>query len=100
MRSVNFIKNSNGLIIGTDKMTNIQTVTISVFVKSGSRNEKEIDSGISHFLEHIAFKGTSRRTAREIAEEFDMIGGYFNAYTSRTATVYYAKILKDDLCCQ
>ncbi|MFQ3307203.1 MAG: putative Zn-dependent peptidase [Candidatus Midichloriaceae bacterium] len=97
MGSVNSVKNSHGLIVGTDKMANIETVTVSILVKNGSRNEQKVEGGISHFLEHMAFKGTSKRTAREIAEEFDLIGGYFNAYTSRTATVYYAKILKDDL---
>jgi predicted Zn-dependent peptidase len=97
MQSINSLKKSNGLITATDKMSSVETVTINILVKNGSRNENEENNGISHFLEHMAFKGTSSRTAREIAEEFDIIGGDFNAYTSKTATIYYAKVLKDDL---
>lgn len=88
---------ANGLTIATDKMDSIETVSVSVLVKAGSRNEDAANNGISHFLEHMAFKGTTKRTALQIAEEFDMIGGYFNAYTSREKTVFYAKVLKDDL---
>lgn len=91
------IKLSNGMLIATDEMEEIETVAVSVLVKTGSRYESESNNGISHFLEHMAFKGTKTRTARQIAEEFDSIGGYFNAYTSREKTVYYAKVLKNDL---
>ena len=97
MSTINYIKHDNGLVVATDKVADFESVTLSILVKSGSRNEKKQNSGISHFLEHMAFKGTATRTARDIAEEFDMIGGYFNAYTSRTSTVYYAKVLKNDL---
>lgn len=91
------LKLDNGLVIAADEMEGIETVTVSVLVKVGSRYEPKIINGISHFLEHMAFKGTKTRTARQIAEEFDMIGGYFNAYTSREKTVYYAKVLREDL---
>ncbi|MFI4984227.1 MAG: M16 family metallopeptidase [Rickettsiales bacterium] len=87
----------NGLRIATDVMDSIETVSVSVLVKTGSRHENEKNNGISHFLEHMAFKGTATRSAKQIAEEFDSIGGYFNAYTSREKTVYYAKVLKNDL---
>lgn len=87
----------NGLRICSDTMDNIETVAVSVLVKAGSRNEQASNNGISHFLEHMAFKGTKTRTAQAIAEEFDNIGGYFNAYTSREKTVYYTKVLKNDL---
>lgn len=87
----------NGLRIATDVMDSIETVSVSVLVKTGSRHENEKNNGISHFLEHMAFKGTNTRNAKQIAEEFDSIGGYFNAYTSREKTVYYAKVLKNDL---
>lgn len=87
----------NGLRIATDVMDSIETVSVSVLVKTGSRHENEKNNGVSHFLEHMAFKGTTTRTAKQIAEEFDSIGGYFNAYTSREKTVYYAKVLKNDL---
>ncbi len=88
---------SNGMVVASDIMPSVETVTVSVLVKTGSRNEQPQINGISHFLEHMAFKGTNTRTARQIAEEFDMIGGYFNAYTSRERTVYYAKVMKEDL---
>lgn len=91
-----FESNANGLRVLTDHMTGIETVSISVLIKTGSRYEEEKYNGISHFLEHMAFKGTNTRTARQIAEEFDMIGGKFNAYTSREKTVYHAKVLKED----
>ena len=97
MTSVNYSIKQNGLTVATDTASDFESITVSVLVKNGSRNENQQNNGISHFLEHMAFKGTSTRTARDIAEEFDMIGGYFNAYTSRTSTVYYAKVLKDDL---
>lgn len=88
---------SSGLTIATDHMDGIETATISILAKTGSRNETTKLNGISHFLEHMAFKGTLTRTAKQIAEEFDDIGGYFNAYTAREKTVYYAKVLKQDL---
>ncbi len=87
----------NGITVACDKMEGIETVAISVLIKTGSKFEEKEQSGISHFLEHMAFKGTSTRTAKQIAEEFDMIGGYFNAYTSREKTVYYARVLKNDI---
>ena len=97
MSTINYIKHDNGLVVATDRAEDFESVTLSILVKSGSRNENKQNNGISHFLEHMAFKGTATRTAQDIAEEFDMIGGYFNAYTSRTSTVYYAKVLKNDL---
>lgn len=89
-------KFDNGINVITDKMNETETVSTSIWVNVGSRYEDEQNSGISHFLEHMAFKGTKTRTARQIAEEFDNIGGHFNAYTSREQTVYTAKVLKDD----
>ena len=86
-------KTSNGINVVTYFMEHVNSVTINVIVKVGSRYESEQESGISHFLEHMAFKGTSNRTATEIAIEFDTIGGHFNAYTSRENTVYYTKVL-------
>ena len=87
----------NDLRFAIDKMQDVQTVSIGVFVGTGSRNEDENNNGISHFLEHMAFKGTNTRNAIEIAEQFDDIGGRINAYTSKEKTVYYVKILKEDL---
>lgn len=86
----------NKLRISVDEMKEIETISIAVFVKTGSRNENSENNGISHFLEHMAFKGTESRTAKQIAEQFEDIGGKINAYTSRENTVYYVKILKKD----
>ncbi len=84
----------NGLRVAVDEMKDIETVSVGVFVNTGSRNEIPEINGVSHFLEHMAFKGTKKRTARQIAEEFEGIGGRINAYTSKEKTVYYAKVLK------
>ncbi len=84
----------NGLRVAVDEMKEVETVSIGVFVNTGSRNETPEINGISHFLEHMAFKGTKTRSARQIAEEFEGIGGRINAYTSKEKTVYYAKVLK------
>jgi predicted Zn-dependent peptidase len=85
---------ANGLRVAADEMKDVETVSVGVFVNTGSRNESPEINGISHFLEHMAFKGTKKRTARQIAEEFEGIGGRINAYTSKEKTVYYAKVLK------
>ena len=90
----NSSKLNNGLNIVTYSMPNVNSVSINIIVKVGSRYESEEEAGISHFLEHMAFKGTKTRSAIEIAKEFDSIGGHFNAYTSRENTVYYTKVLK------
>lgn len=74
-------------------MPHVNSVSINIIVKVGSRYETLDEAGISHFLEHMAFKGTSNRDALQIAKEFDAIGGHFNAYTSREQTVYYTKVL-------
>jgi len=84
----------NQLRIAVDEMKDVETVSIGVFVNTGSRNETPEINGISHFLEHMAFKGTKTRNARQIAEEFEGIGGRINAYTSKEKTVYYVKVLK------
>jgi len=95
--SIQFKTLKNGLTIASDKMESIETVSVHVHVKTGSRNEYAKENGVSHFLEHMAFKGTNTRTAKEIALEFDNMGASFNAYTSREKTAYYAKVLKEDL---
>ena len=88
---------SNGMRVATDTMKHAHTVSIQVCVDIGSRYETPENNGISHFLEHMAFKGTKRRSAQDIAKAFDAIGGHFNAYTSREHTVYYAKVLNENL---
>ncbi len=87
----------NGLRVATERMLGAETVSVNVMADVGARHESEAENGLSHFLEHMAFKGTARRTAREIAEAFDDIGGNSNAYTSHEHTVYYARILPDDM---
>lgn len=87
----------NGLRVATERLPGVETVSVTVSVGTGARYESETENGISHLLEHMAFKGTKTRTARDIAESFDNIGGQLNAYTSMEHTVYYAKLLKGDL---
>lgn len=86
----------NGLRVISQKMNETEAVTIEIWTGVGSRYEKPTQNGISHFLEHMAFKGTKTRTAKQIAEDFDNIGGQLNAFTSREHTVYYAKVLKEN----
>lgn len=88
---------SNGLTILSLKNEEVRSIAMEIWVKVGSRNEPLELNGITHFIEHMNFKGTSKRTAQGIAEEFDAIGGYLNAYTSKEHTVYSAKILKEFL---
>ena len=77
--------------------TSVETVSLGVWVDVGTRHEPAEINGVSHLLEHMAFKGTERRTARDIAEEIEAVGGHLNAYTSREHTAYYAKVLKSDV---
>ncbi|UFU01075.1 insulinase family protein [Radiobacillus kanasensis] len=83
----------NGLRIVQEHIPAVRSVTIGVWVLTGSRNEAAPINGISHFIEHMFFKGTKKRTALDIAEAFDAIGGQVNAFTSKEYTCYYAKVL-------
>ncbi|MBN2751733.1 MAG: insulinase family protein [Rhodospirillaceae bacterium] len=87
----------SGLRVVTDEMPDCGTVSLGAWVGVGARFEPAHLNGVSHLLEHMAFKGTSRRSARAIAEEIEAVGGHINAYTSRETTAYYAKVLKDDV---
>ena len=87
----------SGLTVVTERMDRVETVSLGAYVATGTRNEAEAENGVSHFLEHMAFKGTARRTAPEIAEEIENVGGHINAYTAREQTAYYVKLLKEDL---
>jgi predicted Zn-dependent peptidase len=78
-------------------MPHLETASLGVWVASGSRDERPDEHGISHLLEHMAFKGTTRRTARQIAEEVEAVGGELNAATSVESTAYYARVLKADV---
>jgi len=88
---------SNGLTVLAEEMPYLRSVSIGAWVKAGSMLEKPEENGLSHFMEHMAFKGTQKRTARQIAEEMDCIGGHLNASTSKLCTNYYAKVIDDDL---
>ncbi|BBK34530.1 putative Zn-dependent peptidase [Stella humosa] len=86
-----------GLRVATDRMDGVATVSLGVYIDAGARHEPAPINGVAHFLEHMAFKGTERRSARAIAEEIEAVGGHLNAYTAREQTAYYAKVLKDDV---
>src|ERR1043165_9903539 len=88
---------SSGLTVVSDAMPHLQTASIGIWVGSGSRDEQPEEHGISHLLEHMAFKGTERRSARQIAEEIEAVGGDINAATSFETTAYYASVLKSDM---
>ncbi|MCL7746515.1 M16 family metallopeptidase [Halalkalibacter alkaliphilus] len=92
---VNRIELDNGVRILAEHISSVRSVSIGVWIGTGSRFEKKEENGISHFLEHMFFKGTKTRTAAEIAESFDSIGGQVNAFTSKEYTCYYAKVLDD-----
>jgi len=87
----------NGLTVITDCMPHLMSAAVGVWVATGSRSEVPEWNGISHMLEHMAFKGTTRRTTWQIAEEVEAVGGHINAYTSREFTGYYLRVLKDDV---
>ncbi len=87
----------NGFRIVTENMPGLASTSIGVWVTAGARHESPSQNGIAHFLEHMAFKGTKRRTALQIAEAIEDVGGYINAYTSREVTAYYARVLQGDV---
>ncbi|SVD27242.1 uncharacterized protein METZ01_LOCUS380096, partial [marine metagenome] len=87
----------NGMRVVSESTNTLETASVGVWVNAGARHENEENNGISHLLEHMAFKGTATRTARDIAEEIENVGGHLNAYTSKEQTAYYAKVLREDL---
>jgi predicted Zn-dependent peptidase len=95
--SVKVTRLPSGLSVVTDRMPHLETAALGVWVGSGSRDEHPDEHGISHLLEHMAFKGTKRRSARQIAEEIEAVGGDLNAATSVETTAYYARVLKEDV---
>src|SRR5947207_496012 len=88
---------TNGLRVATDRVDTVDTVSLGIWIDVGTRHEPAEINGVAHFLEHMAFKGTERRSALAIAEEIEAVGGHLNAYTSRESTAYYAKVLKEDI---
>jgi predicted Zn-dependent peptidase len=94
-RHYQLTEHSSGIRVLTESMPNLRSVTSGFWVGVGSRDEPQELSGMSHFIEHLLFKGTSRRTAKRIAEEFDAMGGELNAFSAKEYTCYYAKVLDE-----
>jgi predicted Zn-dependent peptidase len=88
---------ANGVRIVSERLPDLPSITVGIWVENGSRYERDEQAGISHFLEHLFFKGTKRRTAAAIAEEIDAVGGVLNAFTGKEYTCYYAKVLREHL---
>ena len=86
----------NGIRVVTEHIPHVYSVSIGLWIKTGSRDEKQEENGISHYIEHMLFKGTKRRSAHDIAKEIDAVGGILNASTSREFTNFYAKVLDRD----
>ena len=85
----------NGIRVVSEELTAVPSVTLGIWVENGSRFERSHQGGLSHFLEHLLFKGTDRRTAAQIAEEIDAVGGVLNAFTGKEYTCYYARVLAE-----
>ena len=92
MENVKLKKLDNGITLITENLPDISTFSMGFFVKTGAMNETKKECGISHFREHLMFKGTKNRTAKEISEFVDFEGGILNAFTSREMTCYYIKL--------
>ena len=88
---------ANGLTVVSHSMAEVETVSLGIWVGAGSRSEAASEHGVAHFLEHMAFKGTARRSAKDIAEEIEAVGGDLNAATGVDSTAYYARVLRKDL---
>jgi predicted Zn-dependent peptidase len=97
LRDIRITTLANGLRVATDYLPTVESVSLGVWVGAGTRFESADVNGVAHLLEHMLFKGTARRNAREIAEHVEAVGGHMNAYTSRESTAYYVRILKDDV---
>lgn len=87
----------NGIRVVTESIPYVRTVSLGFWFRTGSRNETVENNGISHLIEHLMFKGTTNRSAREIAEVIDAAGGQLNAFTGKERTCYYARILDEQL---
>lgn len=85
----------NGIRVITEEIPNVHSVSVGIWVEAGSRDEGREQNGISHFIEHMLFKGTKRRSARQIAREIDSVGGVLNAFTSKEFSSFYAKVLAE-----
>ena len=88
---------SNGLTVVTEAMPAVRSVSLGVWLRTGSRSEREQENGITHFLEHMVFKGTTNRSAEEIARSADSIGGHLDAFTAKECTSFSIKVLDEHL---
>jgi predicted Zn-dependent peptidase len=95
--SIERSKLANGLTVVSHAMAEVETVSLGLWVGAGSRSEADREHGVAHFLEHMAFKGTARRSAQDIAEEIEAVGGDLNAATGVDSTAYYARVLRKDM---
>mgnify|MGYP003300075813 CR=1 FL=1 len=95
--TISIDKLKNGIRVITEEIPSIESVSVGIWINAGSRNEKKKENGIAHFLEHMAFKGTKTKSALDIAEAIENVGGYINAYTSRETTAYFVRILNEDV---
>lgn len=86
----------NGVRVVTERIPYLHSVSIGVWVKAGSSTETQEQNGISHFIEHMLFKGTESRNAREIAAVIDNVGGQLNAFTAKECTCYYVQVMQDE----
>ncbi len=89
-------KLDNGVLVALEEIPYVKSIAFGIWVKNGSRNEREEQNGISHFIEHMLFKGTEKRTAKEIANEMDALGGQMNAYTTKEYTCYHTRTLDEN----
>ncbi len=94
--TVQVTKLDNGLTVATDRLDSVETASLGAWVGVGTRHEPAEINGVAHLIEHMVFKGTARRSARDIAEEIEAVGGHLNAYTGRESTAFYAKVLAED----
>jgi predicted Zn-dependent peptidase len=94
---INKTKLNNGLTVVSEHISSVKSISIGIWVKSGARHETDQQAGVTHFLEHMLFKGTKNRTAYEIAQSMESVGGYLNAFTSTEYTCYYARCLDTEL---
>ncbi|WP_313528979.1 M16 family metallopeptidase [Anaerotignum sp.] len=88
-------KLENGISVALEEITYVRSISFGIWVKNGSRNERPEENGVSHFIEHMMFKGTENRSARQIAEEMDALGGQINAYTTKEYTCYHTRVLDE-----
>ena len=95
--SINVTTLDNGFRIVSEQMSGLKSTSVGIWINTGGRNETSKQNGIAHFLEHMAFKGTQSRSALDIAQEIENVGGYINAYTSKEMTAYYARVLENDV---